>query len=163
MANRLIVKLKRCVDDERKLQFISSKSKGKIDFDEILSEIVAFGFMVIEDYDTYQRLMLGLGGARRIIGDCENLKELIKLGFVVRLDDAEDKYNLFVSKDSNSITFSSPKKLGSCGAVCDVLCQAEEWAEELLDEIDNIKTASNEIENSKLEEKTSRYPFSDFV
>ena len=62
----------------------------------------------------------------------DNLQKLLEEGFKIRIDETEKGYKLIVRKATCSTSFSATKEQG----VANVLYQAEDWAEEMLKELD---------------------------
>ena len=158
MSGELIVEIKRCVDNERKLHYRSSKGHCLMNFYEPVNEIIAFGFQCMEEYEIYSNLML-YGYV-----DDSYLKELIKRGFKLKLIKTEDRCNLIISKYKCPTRFSE-KFVISSKLISNNLKLAEKWAATILKE-QNIELVDNEVNNvgECLEQEIhSTLPFSDFV
>jgi len=157
MTDKLIVGVKKHINNEEKLQIEYNKGKCLMKFYEPLKEIVAIGFQTLEQYDIYTNLLLHY----RVYD--ENIKELIRLGFKLRLTEIDNGYKLTISKDKDFSSFSENCAGESCSSVSNLLNSAEKWADKVVKELNITKESVEEDNNSEFEDYSSRCPFSDFV
>lgn len=66
----------------------------------------------------------------------KNLSQIIEKNFKVNIHESEDEYILIVLKDKSSIRFAAKKEQG----ISNVLAQAEDWAETMLEDL-KVNTA----------------------
>ena len=113
MESKIIYKVKK--KDEEKIEISTKYCKIEVD-----------------TYDNLRKVLNMIGSKWATPNKIENLYKLVMQGFNVKLYEAENNYNLIVYKNRSSINFTSSKEQGT--AI--VLIQAEDWAEEMLKELD---------------------------
>ena len=125
MEKKLILKAKMSSENPNKIQCVNDCGKLEIGVGATFSDIVACSFNGSGEYDVFCNLVLDA------MNRYDNIKELLKRGFTIRIDETETKYSLIVSKGKCSTSFSVEKKDG----IVKLLMQAEDWAETMLEDL----------------------------
>ena len=125
MEKKLIVKIKMPVENTNKIQCSNHFNKWEICGDASFSDIVACSFSRYGEYDVFYDLV------QDVINRYDNVKELLKHGFTIRIDKTENEYGLIVSKGKCSTSFSVKKDKG----IAKLLIQADDWAQTLLEDL----------------------------
>ena len=126
MQNRMLAKF-RVKNDTLKIEL--DEKKWELKLNEYMSNVFS-----------WTTDLLGLYYVKRELSEknneLQNLHQLLSQGFSFRLDEAVDSYTLIVSKGTSSISFNSLKEYG----VTNLLLEAEDWAAEMLEELDKNNT-----------------------
>ena len=128
--NKLIFKVEFDKQTKNAIKINSEIDSWRICFKESFGEIVDWA-MRMSCYDKESKELLG--GFDKL----EHLKRLIVVhGFKLTLKEAEKEYELFISKKTNSIAFKTNKE----NKIETLFLQAEEWANEFLEELSHNKS-----------------------
>lgn len=130
MANNLILKIKKNTSDKGQKDYLMVKTKDKewfVYYTEYVSTAVG-GALMMMDYD-YEVSLEFL----RLNTVLANLRELIAQDFIIKLDENGKEFGLTISKRNCETRFNVNKKDG----IASLFIQAEEWATEMLEEINN--------------------------
>ncbi len=126
--NQLIMKIKY---DDKKNGLITVKTNvgdWSISKNESLYNIISWSLSILLDTKELMKMVWAQS-------TFSNLSELIQQDFIVRIDRTKNGYKLIASKGACSISFNSSEEKG----IVNVVKQAEDWAAEMLDELDKSK------------------------
>ena len=121
---QLVMKIKLDPKREGSIAVKTNLSSWSISYNETLHNIMSWSLSILLDTKELMKMVWAQS-------TFSNLKELIKQGFVVRIDKNEKGYNLIVSKGKCSIAFNAPEEKG----IVNVVLQAEDWAVEMLEQL----------------------------
>ena len=125
MEKKLIVKAKVSTENKNKIQCANNYNRWEIGSTASFSDIVACAFSRLGEHDIFYDLVLDSGNKYN------SIKELIKQGFTIRIDETEMGYGLIVLKGKCSISFSVSKECG----IAKLLAEANDYAETMIEDL----------------------------
>lgn len=135
MEKKLILKLK--LSNKDRMLIKTSDNTYEVANSETLSNVIT---MICS--------LLNIQGVNNAVPrNLENLQELVKQGFTIRIDELDDHLRFMDFKDKASITFGVSKEMG----ISRLLHNAEDFAEEFLKEENITKTIKGKGIDSLLE------------
>lgn len=137
MEKKLILKLE--PDNEKSMKLETEEGKWVVCYEGARKVMLGILDLIGIDYQEIDKLAETT--------DLDNLHQLVKQGFTIRIDEIEDELHFIAFKDHASIAFGVSKEQG----ISSLLKNTEEWAEEFLKEENNTKTIHGKGIDSLLE------------
>ena len=127
MAKRLLAKLE--LTDENTLKLKIEERSWKFPLNEYMDNLIYWTTDMLGFYYVKKELA-------QENNSLESLHKLMKKGFAIRFDEMEDFYSIIISKSVSSANFKTAKDKG----VTQLLIEAENWATEMLEELEHNNT-----------------------